>query len=216
MGRNVIDLQINIKADQKVSYEEGLEALKKHPDVSKLNIQYLSSINELLDLLDITRAAFERNILENEKIKTGVRHLNVTGSNFPRTRIYIGAVDLIEYLVMYCGLTYWKKEHVGLNRYQLTGYKNKQITNQDIEYLAKTLFEGRLKSTKHIEEEFKRTRRIVSRLTNIMETITFAFPDSQRQLRRFVFAPNENVDQIEDYFSNYKSYENKIVKIIED
>jgi hypothetical protein len=87
---------------------------------------------------------------------------------------------------------------------------------EDIEYLAKTLIEDRLKSTKQIEEEFKRTRRIVSRLSNIMESITFAFPDSQRQLRRFVFSPSDDVGQIENYFSNYKSYENRIAKVIKD
>jgi hypothetical protein len=216
MSRNVIELQINMHLNQRVSYEEGLRAIKENPQVKKLNIKYLSSVNELLELLGLTRAAFERNILDNDKINAGVRHLYVTGINFPRTRIYIGAVDLIEYLVTYCGLTYWKKEQIGADEYQLTGYSNEQIIREDIEYLAKTLIEDRLKSTKQIEEEFKRTRRIVSRLSNIMESITFAFPDSQRQLRRFVFSPNDDVGQIEKYFSNYKSYENRIAKVIKD
>lgn len=209
--RNVVELEINIDADHVVSYEQGLNAIKQHKDVQHLNIKYLSTVNELVELLDLTRATFERNILESEKINTGVRHLYVKGRNFPRTRIYVDAVDLIQYLIKYCELTYWKRELVGQDQYQLKGLKDDSINQDDIEYLARTIIEGRLKSSKQIGEEFKRTRRIVSRLNNIMETVTFSFPDSQRQLRRFVFSPDDNTGKIEDYFTRYKWYENKFI-----
>lgn len=214
--RNVIHLEVNIDSDQIVSNEEGLIALKKHKVINKLNLKYLLTINELVDLLDLTRAAFERNILENGIIETGVRHLNVTGNNFPRTKIYIDAMDLIKYLKEHCRLTYWKKEKVSNDSYNLKGLKDDFISEKDIEYLAQALVEGRIRSGKQIEGEFNRTRRIVSRLNNIMESMTFAFPESQRQLRRFVFAPTEDNIQMEEYFSRYKNYENKINKILED
>lgn len=215
-NRNVINLEINIDSDQIVSIEEGLAVLKKHDEINKLSLKYLLTINDIVDLLDLTRAAIERNILENEIIKTGVRHLNVTGINFPRTRIYIDAVDLIKYLKEYCRLTYWKKETVSDDTYNLIGLKGDLISEENIDYLAQSLVEGRIKSGKQIEGEFNRTRRIVSRLNNIMESMTFAFPESQRQLRRFVFSPSDDHTQMEEYFGRYKNYENKINKIIED
>jgi hypothetical protein len=214
--RNVINLEVNIDSDQIVSYEEGLAALKQHEDIKKLNLKYLLTINEIVDLIDLTRAAFERNILENEFIDTGVRHLNVTGINFPRTKIYIDAIDFIKYLKEHCRLTYWKKETVSEDTYNLIGLKGDLISEEDINYLAQSLVEGRIKSGKQIEAEFNRTRRIVSRLNNIMESMTFAFPESQRQLRRFVFSPSDDHTQMEEYFGRYKNYENKINKIIED
>jgi hypothetical protein len=215
-ARNVIELKINIAGEQVVSYERGLSEIKQQNIVKELNLRYLLTVNELVELLELTRAAFERNILENESINTGVRHLHVTGENFPRIRIYVDAVDLIEYLIKYCDLTYWKKEQVGGNKYLLKGLKNQLIDKEDVEYLAVALIEGRFKSSKTIENEFNRTRRIVSRLNNIIESVTFAFPGSQRQLRRFIFSPKDDNFQIRDYFSGYKSYENQVTKIIED
>lgn len=215
-NRNVIQLKIDIDSDQVVSHEQGIAAIKEHKEVKKLNLKYLSSVNDLVESLDVTRATFERNILENANIDTGVRHLYVTGINFPRTRIYIDAIDLVEYLVTFCELTYWKKVKIGNDQYELKALKNNSISKEDVEYLAITLIEGRLKSSKQIEGEFNRTRRIVSRLNNILETITFSFPDSQRQLRRFVFSPSDDSLQMENYFANYKRYENKVTKVSKD
>lgn len=213
--RNVINIEINFARDQMVSYEKGIEAIKQHQAVKNIDLKYLLSINELVDLLDLTRAAFERNILENEIINTGVRHIHVTGVNFPRTRIYIDAIDLIKFLIKYCDLTYWKKVERENEQLHLIALTKDLISEQDIEYLALTLIEGRLKSSKIIEREFNRTRRLVSRLNNIMESITFAFPESRRQLRRFVFSETDT-RQIEDYFKHYKSHENSIKKIFKD
>ena len=211
--RNVIPIQLNMDTEQIVQYTEGLVALHNHRIVKELNLSYLSSVNELVEHLELTRASFERNLLENEVVGTGVRHLNVTGDNFSRTRIYIDALDLIEYLTTYCDLTYWKKEQSNDGLVKLSKLSGEQISSEDKEYLAKALIDGRFKSIKQIETEYKRTRRIVSRLTNIIESLTFSFPGSQRQMRRLIFSPTDTVEQLESYFTNYKSYENKIVKV---
>lgn len=210
-NRNVIKLELNISSDYVVSLEEGITRLKLHPEVQKLGLQYLSSINELVELLDLSRATFERNIVDNNIVNTGVRHLDVTGKNFPRTRIYIDAVDLIEYLIKYCDLNYWKKEKVG-SQFYLKKLKEDSISKEDIQYLAESLINGRLKSSSIIEKEYNRTRRIVSRLNNIIESITFSFPKSQRKLRRFVFSPTDDKNTIENYFRYYKRYEDMIIK----
>lgn len=215
-GRNVIHLQIDFNADETVTYYEAVNSLKQHTTVRELNMKYLLSIKELAEILDLTRVTIERNILENVNINTGVRHLDVTGANFPRTRIYIDAVDLIEYLVKYCDLVYWKKVKIDLNHYELRRLSNELITDVEIEYLARTIIERRLRSSKHIEADFGRSRRLVSRLNNIMDTITFAFPNSKRHLRRFVFSPHDNESKMEDYFRNYNVYESSIVKLIKD
>ncbi|MEQ2527620.1 hypothetical protein WMO40_12990 [Bacillaceae bacterium CLA-AA-H227] len=211
--RNVVPIQINIKADNVVSSEEGLTFLQNHDVVKELGFKYLTSVNDCVEMLDLTRATFERNILENEIVGIGVRHLHVTGVNFPRTRIYIEANDLIQYLIDYCSLTYWKKEKVTGDEYRLNKLMSDQINNEDIEYLARALMDRRFKSNKQLEVEYKRTRPIVSRLSNIIDSISFSFPGSQRQLKRMVLSPTDSNEQMEAYFTNYKSYENKIVKV---
>ncbi|RTR26590.1 hypothetical protein EKG37_21210 [Robertmurraya yapensis] len=211
--RNVVPIQININADNVVTYEEGLSFLQNHSVVKELGFKYLTSVNDCVDLLDLTRATFERNILENEIVGTGVRHLHVTGVNFPRTRIYIEANDLIQYLIDYCSLTYWKKEKVSDDEFRLNKLMCDQINKEDIEYLARALMDRRFKSNKQLEFEYKRTRPIVSRLSNIIESLSFSFPGSQRQLKRIVLSPADSTEQMEEYFTYYKSYENKIVKV---
>lgn len=207
-ARNEIEVRIEINGEKSLSYEEGLKALREHKVVKELNLQNLYSINELVEKLDITRAAFERNILQNESISTGVRHLKVTGAKFSKTRIYIDAFDLVDFLITYCGLNYWKK-----SGNTLTSLSKEQISKEDQEYLAKSLCEGRLKTSKQLESEWNRSRRLISRLVVIMETVTFAFPNSHRQLRRFVISPTDSVEGLEHYFINYQDYANKIIKV---
>lgn len=207
-NRNVVELTINFNTRSTVTYEEGLEAIINHPKVKELGLKYIFSVNQLVSLLEISRAALERNILENKEIETGVRHLYVTGDNFPQTRIYIDSLELVKYLVEYCELTFWKKVMINENSYEIRRFNKDNLTVEDMDYLAKSLAEGRFKSSKALEYQFSRTRRIVSRLTNIIDTVTFAFPGSQRQLRRFVLTPNDDKEKVENYFTNYKMYEN--------
>lgn len=206
-ARNEIEIRIET-GGQSLTYEEGLKALREHEVVKNLNLLDLYSINELIEKLDVTRAAFERNILQNESIGTGVRHIKIIGDKFSKTSIYIDALDLVDFLINYCGLKYWKK-----NEHTLTSLTKDQISKEDREYLAKTLSEGRLKTSKQLESECNRSRQVISRLIDIIETVTFAFPNSQRQLRRFVFSPKDSVEGIEHYFINYQSYVKNIIKV---
>ncbi|OIJ13356.1 hypothetical protein BKP35_08970 [Anaerobacillus arseniciselenatis] len=216
--RNVVEIVLHFDADKTVSYKTVLNEIKQCEELKKINanVNYLLTINELIELFDLSRAAFEQNIIENDKINTGVKHINVEGLNVSRTRIFIDAIDLIEYLIEHCNLTYWKKSEIKDNHFTLEALSKNDITREDVEYLAKSLFQGRLKSSKNIEGEYKRTRKMVRRLENIIDTVTFAFPGSQRQLRRFVLSPLEDDTQMEHYFKHYKSYENKIIRLKKD
>ncbi len=212
-NRNAITLKINIEREQKISYSEGLEIINKTEEIKNLGMKYIKSGKEIVDLLDLSRDAFNRNILDNPLLETGVRHLHITGTNFTRSKIYIDTADVMDFIIDNCDITYWKKFQMTDDTFQLKGVRKGEISEADREYLAKALFEGRIKSSKQIESEFNRTRHIVSRMNNVLESITLSFPGSQRQFRRFVFSPSETWEKVDEYFKKYKKLVDKIEKI---
>lgn len=210
-NRNVIEIKINVESEHVIPYEQGLIVLEDHPEIKQLGFKNLLSVNEVISLLDLSRAAIERNILDNELIGKGVRHLNVTGENFPKTRIFINPEDLIIYLIEHCNLEYFKLISRG-DKQKLEPFSKKTLLKEDVQYLTRTLIEGRLKSSNEMQQLFGRSRAMISRLSNIVESITFSFPGSQRSLRRFIIRPEMSYEEFEKYFHHYKVHEKQMIK----
>lgn len=200
----IINLPTN-NFDKILSLQEALAYFKQEPQLINYNIVHLIPINLLIDLLNISRSSFEINMLKNENL----RHFEITGNKLPKNRYYFDVKDIVEFLIDHCNLTYFKFQQLDDGSIRLAEQKGNQITNEDKTLLQDLLIRGSWASSKQLEEQFCRTRRIISRLQNIVDSITFSFSGSQRHFRRVLLIHNH------EYYLNiikkYKKYEEKII-----
>jgi hypothetical protein len=204
---NKVRVQINTdNLDKLLSFPDALSYINKQESLQKHNIEHLIPMNNLIELLDISRSTVENNILKNENI----RHFEVTGEKLPKNRNYFDSKDLINFLIDYCKLTYYKITEDENGNILLLELKGDEITNEERKRIEELLVNSNWASNKQLCERLSRTRRIISRLSDVVSSITFSFSDSQRHFRRFLVP--ENDDFYLNLIKNYKKYEEKIIK----
>lgn len=209
--RDIVEVTVNINSESVVSLDKALEALRENQKIIDLKLNYILPLITIVDYMDISRTSFERNLLNNENVGIGVRCIEASGENFPRTKLFIDCEDLIKYLIKYCDLVYTSIEKINQNSLRVKHLKGEDLNKEQIEYLAKSLYTNNWKSNNNMQEMFNRSRSIIARLVHITESVSFSFPGSSRMLRRFVLDPKLPKEHYQQMMSNYKQYEKMII-----
>ncbi|MCM3164718.1 MULTISPECIES: hypothetical protein [Bacillaceae] len=209
MPNNRIKITINVKNSTKLTLEQALNYFHKHEFIQIYGIHRLIPLNTLIELLNISRSSFERTLFKNDYFK----YYEITGENLPRNKYYVDQKDLLDFFVNHCNLNFNKIVYNDNgDKLVLHRLSKGSISIKDKEYLAELLSSGAWFSSKMMEDKFNRTRAIISRLSNVIDSVTFSFPQSNRHFRRYL------IYQPDDYYLHIiKNYEKftRLIKIIE-
>ncbi len=173
------------------------------------NYSNLLPLVKYIELLDISRAAFERNFLDdNSNVgRRGIRYFELSTEFTSRHKIYIDINDFKDYFIEYFEFAlYWIEESDG-NKV-LKKYKKDQINEDNQKEIFKLFFEDQWKSNRELQNMMDKSRSMISRLVNVIDSISFYFPNSSRQNRRFIL--RHDLEYYKDVIKYYKSYENEI------
>ncbi|MYL35444.1 hypothetical protein GLW08_21415 [Pontibacillus yanchengensis] len=175
----------------------------------KYKFDMILPLTSYVEKLDINRVTFERHFLDDnpEIERTGIRHFKIPEGLGTRHKIYIDFDDFKDYIFRNFNISvnWFEDTNNSLERYT---YSNRTIPLEIQEEIINLFFKDRWKSTRQLQEIFNKSRHMISRLVNVVDSVSFQFPGSQRTMRRFLLKyDNEHYANV---ISNYKSFEKKL------
>ncbi|MFS1519516.1 hypothetical protein V1503_24115 [Bacillus sp. SCS-151] len=157
---------------------------------------YLISLPDLMEFLNLSRSAFERQLFKESEIRHfAIKDRKTAGLKY---KVYIDVSDIMHFLCNEGELIFTKNM---VEDNDVTQKVFTDISQDDKEYLVTQLLDNNWLSASKMQVYLERSRSVVSRLNGLMDTVSFKLPGSQTRLKRYIVHHDK-----EYYLSLLKNY----------